>query len=297
MRRGKRWRWVRLWPAWTRPQLELARLNLQQAQGAWDRVSWMPGASALPQGIALQQATVEYRQALAHYNLTLAGPSQEEIARAQAEVDRARAAWQQARLSLERAALVAPFSGTVTQVMVEVEQTIAPGSPVFQLMDLSSLLIELAIDEIDIARIAPGQTARVTLDALPDERFRGRIDFIAPAASLEGGVVTYPVRVRLEEDDPRLRVGMTANVEIAAQRAEGALLVPNRAIRVDREAGRLYVEKAMASGSLLVEITPGLRNESFTQVLEGLSEGDQVIIRPISGRELLQETFQFGGSR
>lgn len=274
-------------------QLELARLNLEQAQAAWDRVSWQPGAGALPQGPALQKAIVDYQQAQANYNLVAEGPSDEEIAQAQAEVDRAQAAVEQIQLQLDRAVLVAPFSGTVAEVMVQEGQITSPGSPAFRLLDLSRMPIELDIDEIDIGQIQVGQKALVTLDALPGVELEGRIDFVASAATAEGGVVTYTVRLVLEDNDPGLRVGMTANVAIETQRGEG-LLIPNRAVQVDRETGRFYVEKVTPQGSILVEITPGLSNESLTQVLGGLEEGDQVIIRPISGQELLRGTFTFG---
>lgn len=274
-------------------ELELARINLQQAQSAWDTVKWRSNASMLPQGVALQQATIEYQQALANYNLTIEGPSPEEIAQAEAEVERAQAAFEQTRLPFERSPLTAPFSGTVAEVFIAEGDTISPGSVAIRLLDLSRFLIELDVDEVDIGQIRVGQKAVVTLDALPQVEYSGKVDFIALAASTESGVVTYAVRILLADHDPRLRVEMTANVEIETQRVEGALLVPNRIVQVDRETGRFYVEKVTPQGSIIVEITPGLRNDTFTQILDGLSEGDQVIVRPLSSQEL--GTLFFGG--
>lgn len=276
-------------------QLELARINLQQAQSNYDRVAWRPDVGTLPQGPALQQAILEYQQAQANYNLTVQGPSQEEIAQAEAEVDRAEAALEQIQLQLDRAVLLAPFSGTVAEVLVQEGQTASPGMSAFRLLDLSSFPIEVSVDEIDIGQIQIGQEAIVTLDALPGVELAGHVDSIASAASTEGGVVTYSVRVVLVENDPQLLVGMTANVAIETQRLENVLLVPNRAVQVDRETGRFYVEKVTPQGSILTEITPGLSNESFTLVLSGLEEGDQIIIRPLSSSRLLRGAFSFGG--
>lgn len=276
-------------------QLELARINLQQAQSAWNAVKWQPDASMLPQGVALQQATVEYQQALANYNLRVEGPSAEEITQAQGEVDRAAAALEQVQLQLDRSQLLAPFSGTVAVVLIQEGETVSPGSPAVRLLDLSQLWVELDVDEVDLGQMQVGQGAVVNFDALPDLELEGRVDFISPAATGEGGAVTYTVRVILDAVDPRLRVGMTANADIETQRIEGALLIPNRAVIVDRETGKFYVEKVTPSGSEVVEITPGSRNETYTQLLTGLAEGDQIIIRPISGQELFRGTFSLGG--
>ncbi|MBI2845897.1 MAG: efflux RND transporter periplasmic adaptor subunit [Chloroflexi bacterium] len=276
-------------------QLELARINLQQAQSAWDVVKWQSNASMLPQGVALQQATIEYEQALANYNLTVEGPSAEEIAQAQAEVDRAAAALQQIQLQLDRSQLFAPFSATVAEVMIQEGETVSPGSPALRIVDLTQLWVELDLDEVDIGEIQIGQEVMVTLDALPEAELSGAVDFISPAATIEGGAVTYTVRVILNDLDPRLRVGMTADADIETQRIEGALLVPNRAVIVDRETGKFYVEKVTLSGSELIEISPGARNETYTQVLAGLAEVEEIIIRPVSGRNIFGGTFSLGG--
>jgi HlyD family secretion protein len=119
----------------------------------------------------------------------------------------------------------------------------------------------------------------VVVDSLPDAPLAGRIASIATVPSVAQGVVTYPVEVELEETPSGLRVGMSANVDILAEERAGVLLVPNRAIQIDRDTGELYVERMNGETAERAEITIGLRDETNSEVLEGLQDGDVVLIR------------------
>jgi hypothetical protein len=85
---------------------------------------------------------------------------------------------------------------------------------------------------------------------------------------------------------------MTADVDIVVESAKDALLVPNRAIEADRDAGRYYVTRQLALGSTeRIEVIIGLRDEAFTQILEGLEEGDRLVLPEVPEQGQAEERF------
>jgi len=224
-----------------RGAMQTAALALQQAQAAYDEVSWLEEIREMPQALALQQATVQYEIAKARYETLVRGASAEDIATAQAEVDRARAALSllsagarpedvavaeaqvaQAQVALglavsalDDAALTAPFKGTIGAVLVRQGERINPGAPAVVLGDVTEFKIETTdLNEVDLYLIQVGQTVDLTFDALPERSIRGVVNLIAPMASLEQGGTNYEVTIVLEEQDADLRWGMTAFVDI-----------------------------------------------------------------------------------
>jgi len=220
---------------------ETAAMALQQAQAAYDEVSWLEEIREMPQALALQRATAEYEIANARYETLVRGALAEDIAMAQAEVDRARAslallksgarledigvaeagvaqaelALAQAVSAIDDAALTAPFAGTVGALLVRAGEMVNPGAPAVILGDVGDFKIETTdLNEVDLYLISVGQTVDLTFDALPERSMRGVVRQIAPMASLEQGGTNYKVTIEFEEQNPDLRWGMTAFVDI-----------------------------------------------------------------------------------
>lgn len=301
--------------------LEQARIALQQAQAAYDKVAWVGGVGALPQSLQLQQATIQYEAALANYQLATQGatesqikaaeaqvaqakanlqrllksPSEEDLAIAREQVHQAEINLEKARNALEGARLVAPFAGIVAQVNIRELESVPMGQPAIVLIDDSTFYINVNVDELDIPLVAVGQQARVTLDALPGVELAGHVDYIAPVATSVGGITSYQVKVIIDQADPRVRVGMTANVDIITERREDVLVIVNRALQYDRQANQFFVEKLVNGSPTRVAVKLGLRGDQESEVLEGLSEGDQVAIRVVSTLQQLQSTFGSSG--
>jgi HlyD family secretion protein len=299
--------------------MEKAAIAVQKAQAEYDQVAWRPGVSALPQSAALQQASIDYERAKANYEQIAQPPAEselksawaqvvqaqtnldklrknpepEDVAIAQAQVDQAQAQLEEAQLKLEKAVITAPFDGVVASLGAKVGEMVSSGTPLVVLVDISQFHIDVEIDEIDISQIAVEQEVLITLDALPDEEIAGHVEAIAPtASSADGGVVSYVVTVAIEPTDALLRPGMSTNTTITTARNENALLVPNRYIQIDRESGKMYVERLEEDGlTSRVEIETGMRSEFDSEVVAGLEEGDTVVLRSLSGRERLQRTF------
>ena len=253
-------------------QLEAGWAQVEQAQAQLDKLRNGPTSEEL----AIAQAQVD--QAQAQLEKLSNGPTPEELAIAQNQVD-------QARLRLERATLTAPVDGIVTEVNVSVGERPATAA-VILVADLSTLHIDLPVDEIDLPSVTVGQPATITLDALSDSPLAGQVTMIAPAPTSSGGSVTsYEVTVTLRDQDEKARVGMTANVSIETDRRENVVIIPAHLVQVDKESGQTYVNKVFPNGQAVrTEVTLGLRSGQDIEVLDGLEAGDQVLAPVVSGQ-------------
>lgn len=145
-----------------------------------------------------------------------ASSTPEQIASAEAQVAQAQAALAAAEAALEKTELRAPFDGAVIDISVEAGDTAAPGEIVVVLATLDHLRVRTTeLTELDVARVEPGQSAIVTLEALPELEFKGHVHRVGEQSVEYRGDVTYPVYIELEDDVPRLRWGMTARVKIS----------------------------------------------------------------------------------
>jgi HlyD family secretion protein len=260
-----------------RYNLRAANESLAAAQTQLDQLLAGPTQEQLDAANANVAAAVAQRDAAqAQLDLLLAGASVHQVEAAQASVEQAKVALEMAQAELAKTRLVAPFDGVVTTVNVHEEEIAPPSLPAFVLVDMSELQIVVDVDEIDVARITEGQAVDITVDALPDETIPGHVDQVAPAASQMGGVVVYQVTIVLDEIDLPLRVGMTATADITVERLEDVVLVPNWAIRIDREAGQTLVNVLRENSVQEVPVELGLRGRDVSQVLSGLEEGDEI---------------------
>jgi HlyD family secretion protein len=290
--------------------LHNAEALLQQAQDAYNMAySANPaGIGASPAALQLEQATNNYNAVKARYDRATKGADRAQISAAwqqvqsakasldrlqqptkQFDIDQAHAQIRQAQIQVDQArrriaqaALVAPRDGVVSAVNVKAGEIAGAQAPV-TLVDTSRLHIDVTIDEIDIAKLKPGQEVSVTLDALPGVELKGKVDRIAPNATTVSGVVSYLVRVVLDATHATgapLRTGMTANTSVVLERRENVLLAPNWAIRRDRQSNKSYLTiQVDEKTSQEVEVQTGLRNDSFSEILAGAKDG-QVVLAP-----------------
>ena len=154
---------------------------------------------------------------------------------ARATVRQAESALKRANVNLEYSVITSPIDGIVVSRDVDVGQTVAASLQAPTLFtiaqDLRQMQIETNIDEADIGRLEQGMDAVFTVDSYPDDEFHAQIDQIRYAATTDQGVVTYPVILKVENPDLKLRPGMTANVTIVTARREDVLRLPAAALR------------------------------------------------------------------
>jgi HlyD family secretion protein len=206
------------------------------------------------------------------------GPGAEDVEIANLQISQAESALEIARLNLADALLVAPFDGVVSAVNLRLGEPAPAALPAVALADLSRFFLDVLVDEVDVASVAVGQPVSVTLDALPDLVLPAAIERIAPAAQANAGVVSYPVRLALSGAADALRGGMTATAAIVVAEVRDVVLVPNWAVRRDRDTGQAFVGVLRAGAIEDVPVVLGLRDEEYSQVLEGLAAGDIVAV-------------------
>ncbi len=225
-------------------------------------------------------AEANLARALAAYDRMLEGPTDDDIAILEAQVASAETNQEIAQLRLEQAMIIAPMDGRVANVLINTGEQTAPGAPALNIVNEGAFHIEVMVDEIDIDQIAVGQEVDITLDALPDTIVTGEIAEIAPTAATSGaGVVTYLVTINIDPEGVTLRPGMTANASIVVEQIDDVLMIPNWAIRLNKETGGAFVFKLKEDGTVEeITVETGLRNEQFSQVLSGLQVGDVIVV-------------------
>lgn len=204
-----------------------------------------------------------------------------EAAQATAAVSEARVGL--TRATLEKTRLIAPFDGVVAKINGELNEYVTPSpigiatTPAIDLIDSSCFYLEAPIDEVDVAGIAIGQTARISLDAFRDRRFEGRVRRIADyVLDVEKQARTVDVEVEFvnPEDVARLLAGYSADVEIILDIRRDTLRIPTESV-VD--GNRVLVFREGENTLERRDIATGTANWDHTEVLDGLSEGELVV--------------------
>jgi HlyD family secretion protein len=241
-------------------------------------------------GPAIRAAAASVRQAEAELEQVLAGATQAELDAAALVIEQAENELERAETAFNRTILTAPITGVITSVSVELGGLVSPNQVVLELMDIEPLGLTVQVDEIDIGLVELGQAVRVSLDALPDVNFPATVTRIAPLGNPSGGIVSYDVGIALNGEDPRIRVGMTAEATIIIQETVDVLLVPNLYIRRDLSTNHSYVLVLKPDKTVEeLEITIGIQGRDSSEILSGLAEGDLVAIELGGGDRL------FGG--
>ncbi|MEN6480145.1 MAG: efflux RND transporter periplasmic adaptor subunit [Anaerolineales bacterium] len=266
-----------------------AEVAVQQAQVALARLDEPPSASA----VAAAEAQVAAAQAKLSQLLDL--PNELAIKAAQVGVEKAELALRQAQDNLAKATLRAPFAGEITQVSLEIGDFATASVPVTVLVKREPLYLSAQIDEVDVADLAVGQRALATFDALNNQSLAAELTFLAPQGRVTSGIPNYDARVTLTEGDPRLRLGMSADLDIIIAEAKDAILVPNQAIESDRDAGKYYVTVHTPLGKDRREVQLGIQGTDYAEVLSGLSEGDTVELVPVATSNYVESPFMMGG--
>ena len=246
--------------------LATAQAQLLEAQREWERVK--DGTN--PADVALLEA--QLADAQREFERVKDGPDPADVAVAEARLAAAQA-------TLNMARIVAPFDGTVTNVNSKPGDQVGPGTVAFRLDDLSRLLVDVQVSEVDINRIQVGQPVSLIFDAILNKEYSGVVSEVSPVGTTAQGTVDFTVTVEISDADEDVRPGMTAAVNMVIDQLENVLLVPNRAVRTREGERVVYV---LRDGTLEpVEIRLGASSEDMSQVLEGeLDEGDQIVLNP-----------------
>jgi HlyD family secretion protein len=236
--------------------------------------------------------------------LKRAGYTEDQIKAQESQVDQAKAnlASQKALLNqayanvqnyqaqLAKTVLYAPISGLVTKMEAKVGEVVFPNSPYSNSMvTFVSIIsdvnyqVEVNVPEVDIAKIKIGDTAEITLDAYGNETvFQATAISVEPAETLVEGIPTYKVKLQFNEQDERIKSGMTANIDILTAKKEDVIIIPQRAIitkdgeKIVRVIEELPEQKVTNINEAVVET--GLKgSDGRIEIIKGVKEGDKVV--------------------
>lgn len=209
--------------------------------------------------------------------LKRAGATPEAIASQEAQVREAEASVSALEVQLGKYVLRSSIAGIVTKRTIEPGEIVAAHTPVLSVISASRFEIEANVPEADIAKLKPGQRARITLDAYgSDVPFSARVSTIDPGETVLDGVSTYRVTFQFDEPDERVRSGMTANIEVTTATREGALTLPQRAIGT--LGGKRVVRIVGENVIRVVRVQTGLRGvDGNVEILSGVKEGERAI--------------------
>jgi len=250
-----------------------ARENLVKAKKDLNYLTQVPDAKelAISDG-KIAVALAQYEDAQREWERQKDGPDPDDIAAAKARISAIQA-------TINLASITAPFSGTVTEVSAMVGDQVNAGNSAFRIDDLSHLLVDVEVPEVDINSIRVGQDVDLTFDAIYDKAYQGRVTSVARVGSTGTGMVNFKVTIEILNPDEQVLPGMTAAVNIVTSRLEDVLTVPNRAVRLVNNQPVVYVLKNNTSTAVEIEI--GVSSDTYSEVVSGdLKEGDLVILNP-----------------
>jgi len=200
-----------------------------------------------------------------------------------ADVAAAEARVAAAQSTLDMAGIIAPFAGTVTQSDSAAGDQVSAGAVAYRIDDLSHLLVDVQVSEVDINTVSIDQDSTLTFDAVlgRSDPYHGKVVKVSQAGDTVQGVVSFTVTVELTDPDEFVKPGMTAAVNIIVEEVKDILLIPNRAVRLVNEERVVYLLVDGQPKSIKVSLgsTDGLNS---VLVAGDIKEGDPIILNPPS---------------
>ena len=211
-----------------------------------------------------------------------------QINAAKAQISQYQASLRTAMTNLGYTKIIAPVDGTVISREIDLGSPVAASFQAPELFtiaqDLTNMQIEVSVSEADIGKVEEGQDVTYTIDGYPDQNFKGKVTQVRLSPTTESNVVTYTVIVDVNNEDLKLKPGMTANVSIITDRSENVLCVPNMALKFTpdingpkyKNQGIWVLEKGKPKR---IEIKTGANNDSNTEIIsDKINEDTQVIM-------------------
>lgn len=213
---------------------------------------------------------------------------QAKFKQAEAQVQSAQASLDQLNEQLSYTTLVSPMDGVVLSRDVEIGDAVSSilvlGSTatlVMTLGDTTQVYVQGKVDEADIGSVYLSQPARIRVESFPNKTFNGKVTKIAPLGVEKDNVTTFEVRVSIDNPTGELKANMTANAEILITEHKNALTVPEQALVYDNQknASVFVPDSKQKDGQRKIPVKAGISNGSKTEILDGLKEGDTVVLQ------------------
>ena len=225
-----------------------------------------------------------------------------ELGRAEQEFKMAEASLEIAKQQLLKTTIKAPIPGLAVirdlyikgeKRRLQVGDTVWRNQPLLYLPDISEMVVNAEVREVDLHKLEKDLPATVFVDAFPETQFKGVVDSIGVLAETRTAVKSpekyFHVTVAIEDHDGRLRPGMTAKADILSDKAEDSLVVPLNAIFVKEGHRCCYV--VVKNGYELREVSLGIQTEDFAEIREGLTEGEKICLIEPPGSQIRTRRF------
>jgi len=226
--------------------------------------------------IAVAQAEAAVAEKQATLDLKNAGSVPTDISAQQAQVLQAQAGVQSALAKLENAQIIAPISGTITQFDAKIGQLALASTPIISVMSDTGYEVDAGVSETDIGKVSINDAVTMTIDAFPNETFTGTVFYIAPAETNTQGVINFKIKISFNKLDPRLKSGLTANIDIQTEQKDNVLVLPQYAILQNDEG--TFVKTLDNNQEKENPVTLGIQDQKGNvEVISGVTEGEQVL--------------------
>jgi HlyD family secretion protein len=214
--------------------------------------------------------------------------SRAEVARAKAQVAQMQAALDNAEEDLSNSTIVSNMDGLVLSRDVEVGDAVSSililgsqASNIMTLGDVSEVYVKGKVDESDISKVYLSQPARISVESLKDKKFMGKVTKISPLGVEKDNVTTFEVRVSIQNPTGELKANMSANAEIILEEKHKVLMVPEAAVIYDKDRHTFLEtpDPGSKTGRRRLSAKLGISNGVKTELIEGLKEGQQVVLQ------------------
>ena len=268
-----------------RPEVvEQARASLSQAEDEFGRMKTLYEKKSLAPNDYKKYETA-YTNAQQQYAQAQKGAQQEDKAAAKAALEQAEAAERIARKRLSDSTLIAPVSGFISKRNIEKGAMASPGTPVFTIVELDPVEIQVGVPETDVRLVHRGQQAIVTASARPGISFSGKVRLVNVSA--EPQTRTYMVRITVPNPKADLLVGMIAEARILGNETIDVLTLPGQSlVRDPQGAPRVFVYFPNEKRVYARRVTVGGIMDQDVQIIDGVKDSDSVVV---AGQQLLRE--------
>lgn len=218
----------------------------------------------------------------------------------------------EAKEELENCFIRAPFDGLIAKVDIKKGDSVNTATSLFTLITHQKIA-EISLNEVDAAKVKSGQKASLAFDALPEMILTGKVTEVDTIGTVSQGVVSYGVKIALDTDDERIKPGMSVTADIITEAKSNVLVLPNSAVKY--QSGSYYVESVeipddkkeeslnSQTGIILPTVAKrqsvevGISNDSLTEIISGVKEGDIVISSAINSSNQTTQSTQTQGSQ
>lgn len=247
-------------------QSYLAKISLDAAQKNYDRVKQLYDAGAAS-ALQMEDAQDKLNTASKQYE-NASGPA---LDQAQAAINSAAANIKGYEIQIAKSSITSPINGIISSQSVNVGEVVSVGVPVISIIDNSQLKLKCTVGQDDLSLLSHGQSVQIAVDGYPNLDLTGTITSVGPMAVSTGEV--FPVEITLDNDG-NLMTGMSAHATLVTK-VQGIIVPASAVVQNDGETVVFVTDGQQASKRI---VKTGLKNDTFIQILEGLNEGDQVIV-------------------